>query len=127
MKKISFKKALIVLTIIIFIIALIVGVRYLKYNKFIGEFVSDSGDAYKFNLFSWSHDEGKNDGKTCDLWNCNNHNGPIYYVKGDRLYIRYDKNSLFDTKYKIEEKDNKTYLYFYSDSNELEKTYTKNK
>ena len=125
MNKLSIKKTLIVISIAIFFFLLIIGFRYSKYHNFIGEFASDKGDYYKFNLFSWSHSDDGTSKQKCDLWNCNIDNGLIYYIKGNKLYIRHDKDSVFITNYKIEKKNNKTYLYFYGNSSEIEYIYIK--
>ena len=125
MKKKNIKKILIVILVIILIFISILGVRYLRYNNYIGRFVSDSGDYYQFSLFGWSHSEDGTDNQKCNLWDCNIENGSKYYTKNNKLYLRFNKSSLFITNYKIEKKNNKTYLYFYDDSNELEYTYVK--
>ena len=125
MKMLSIKKILIVISITIIFFALILGVRYLKYYNFIGKFTSDKGDYYKFNLFSWSYSNDGTNKQKCSLWNCNIEKGLNYYIKDNRLYLSYDKHAVFITNYKIEKKNNKTYLYFYDDSNKLEYTYVK--
>ena len=118
-------KVLIIL-ILITIIGLVfrLGFRYTKYHSFIGTFYSDSGDYYQFNLYSWKYGSDGTNKQECDLWNCNIESGHFYYIKEKKLYLRYDKKSVFITSYKIEKKNNKTYLYFY-DSDKLEYTYIK--
>ena len=119
MKRKALKIIIILISIILIGVLLFVGIRYVRYKDLIGEYTLVEGTSsemnLKLNLFSWH--TGKKENLECDLWGCKGYDeGPIYYLKDDRIYFRYDKHNVYSTKVEIK-KDKKNLYIIYKDKN----------
>ena len=76
----------------------------------------------KLNLYNWS--EGNKKDLKCDLWNCSGYDeGNIYYIKGDIIIFKLSVGTI-SYKYKLEKRNNETYLIL-SSNNKRETKYKK--